>query len=195
MADVLLRFLALGFVSFGGPGAHLGYFRTTFVERLKWIDDAGYARLVALGQFLPGPGSSQVGFALGLHRAGLLGGLAAFLGFTAPSFLLMYLLSVAAGEWSDTLVLRGALHGFKLLAVVVVADAVAGMYRSFCRGPVLTALCLGTTAALWFAPSLATQFAVLGGAALVGAGLSPPRDTGARDTDPPDDDAPGHAPD
>ncbi|HCQ02228.1 MAG TPA: chorismate-binding protein, partial [Candidatus Latescibacteria bacterium] len=92
--DIFWRFLALGCVSFGGPAAHIGYFRTTFVERLQWLDEAAYARLIALSQFLPGPGSSQIGFAIGLRRGGLSGGAAAFLGFTIPSFVLMYLLAV-----------------------------------------------------------------------------------------------------
>jgi len=86
--SIFLRFLLLGCVSFGGPAAHIGYFRERFVEREKWLDDAAYGRLVALSQFLPGPGSSQVGFALGYRRAGILGALAAFLGFTLPSFVL-----------------------------------------------------------------------------------------------------------
>lgn len=77
--DIFWRFLALGCVSFGGPAAHIGYYQKTFVERLKWIDEAAYARLIALSQFLPGPGSSQVGFGIGLQRAGVAGGIAAFL--------------------------------------------------------------------------------------------------------------------
>ena len=89
--DVFWRFLLLGCTSFGGPAAHLGYFQKAFVEERKWIDQAAYSRLIALSQFLPGPGSSQVGFALGLRRAGLAGGVAAFVGFTLPSFLILYL--------------------------------------------------------------------------------------------------------
>ena len=83
--EVFWRFLALGCVSFGGPAAHIGYFQTTFVQKLKWIDEESYARLISLSQFLPGPGSSQIGFALGLRRAGFFGGVAAFIGFTLPS--------------------------------------------------------------------------------------------------------------
>ena len=94
--EIFYRFLALGCISFGGPAAHIGYFQTTFVQKLHWLDQDAYAKLVALSQFLPGPGSSQVGFAIGLRRAGLAGGLAAFLGFTLPSFILLYLLATLA---------------------------------------------------------------------------------------------------
>src|SRR3954468_24310304 len=87
LTEVLLAFLRLGFTSFGGPVAHLGYFRAEFVERRRWLDEAPYADIVALCQFLPGPASSQVGVSLGIMRAGLPGGLAAWLGFTLPSAL------------------------------------------------------------------------------------------------------------
>ena len=87
--EVFWRFLVLGCVSFGGPAAHIGSFQTAFVRKLKWIDEHSYGRLISLSQFLPGPGSSQIGFAIGLRRAGLAGGLAAFAGFTLPSFLLL----------------------------------------------------------------------------------------------------------
>lgn len=87
----------LGWVSFGGPAAHLGYFRHTFVEKLAWMDEAHYSRLIALSQFLPGPGSSQVGFAIGLARGGQLGAWAAFLGFTLPSFLLLLAVAYSGG--------------------------------------------------------------------------------------------------
>lgn len=124
--EIFWRFFLLGMVSFGGPTAHIGYFRTAFVEKLRWLDDAAYGRLIALSQFLPGPGSSQIGFAIGLNRAGLLGALAAFIGFTAPSFTLMYLLAIIPFE--PTPIFQGMIHGLKLFAVVVVADAVLSMY-------------------------------------------------------------------
>src|SRR5690242_1221311 len=120
---VFAVFLKLGLTSFGGPIAHLGYFRREFVERRKWLGDEAFADLVALCQFLPGPASSQVGFAIGLHRAGLLGGIAAFAGFTAPSAALM--LACAAGL--DILPARfaaPALHGLMLVAAAIVAHAV-----------------------------------------------------------------------
>jgi chromate transporter len=96
-AEVFLLFLRLGLTSFGGPVAHIGYFRTAFVERRRWIDGAAFADLVALCQLLPGPSSSQLGFALGLRRAGALGGLAAWAGFTLPSALVMAALGLGLG--------------------------------------------------------------------------------------------------
>ncbi|WP_197475700.1 chromate transporter, partial [Oleiphilus sp. HI0043] len=92
--SLFTQFFILGCTSFGGPAAHLGYFRKTFVENKKWISESSYSQLIALSQFLPGPGSSQVGFAIGLHRMGLLGGVLAFVGFTLPSFLIMLLVAV-----------------------------------------------------------------------------------------------------
>src|ERR1700676_136339 len=129
VGEIFRVFLRLGLTSFGGPIAHLGYFRHAFVERRRWIDEAGYADLVALCQFLPGPASSQVGFALGLLRAGPLGGLAAWAGFTLPSALLMIAFAYGAAEFSGP---AGAsiIHGLKLVAVAIVAQAVLGMARS-----------------------------------------------------------------
>jgi chromate transporter len=129
--DVLRAFAALGLTSFGGPVAHLGYFRTEFVQRRKWISDSAYLELVALCQFLPGPASSQVGFALGLMRAGWLGAMAAFVGFTLPSALV--LLAFAYGVTAlDGPLAQGALTGLKIVAVAIVAQAVMGMARSLC---------------------------------------------------------------
>ena len=130
-AEVLGAFLRLGLTSFGGPIAHLGYFREEFVVRRRWVDDASFVDLVALSQFLPGPASSQVGFALGLGRAGWAGGLAAWAGFTLPSALLLFLFASGAhlfsGPWAT-----GLLHGLKLVAVAIVAQAVWGMARVLC---------------------------------------------------------------
>lgn len=168
MWELFWRFLALGCVSFGGPAAHMGYFRAVFVERLKWLDEAAYGRLIALSQFLPGPSSSQVGFAIGYQRAGVAGGAAVFLGFTLPSFLLLFLLATAGGTLTDTVYFGGFVKGLKLLAVVVVADAVLGMYSNFCRSRLTGALCILTASALLIAPLMATQFAVLATGALVG---------------------------
>ncbi|MFG0320142.1 MAG: chromate transporter, partial [Planctomycetota bacterium JB042] len=169
MLGVFWRFLLLGLTSFGGPAAHLGYFRTAFVERLGWLDDAAFARILALSQFLPGPASSQVGFAIGLRRAGLAGGVAAFVGFTAPSFVLLVLLSVAGSQLSDHPGFLGVVHGLKLLAVVVVADATWTMAGRFCRTRTTAALGVLTAAALLAAPGLRAQFGALAIAALVGA--------------------------
>lgn len=168
MWELFWRFLALGCISFGGPVAHLGYFRTAFVDRLKWLDEAAYGRLVALSQFLPGPSSSQVGFAIGYQRAGVAGGVAVFLGFTLPSFVLLYLLAIAGSTVTETVWFGGFVKGLKLLAVVVVADAVLGMYATFCRRRLTGALCILTASALLVAPSMATQFAVLAAGALAG---------------------------
>ena len=168
MWELFWRFLALGCISFGGPVAHLGYFRTAFVDRLKWLDEAAYGRLVALSQFLPGPSSSQVGFAIGYQRAGVAGGVAVFLGFTLPSFVLLYLLAIAGSTVTDTVYFGGFVKGLKLLAVVVVADAVVGMYATFCRRRLAGALCVLTASALLVVPSMATQFAVLAAGALAG---------------------------
>jgi len=128
-AYVFLTFLKLGCTSFGGPIAHIGYFRHEFVERRKWLDDKTYADLVALCNFLPGPASSQVGIAVGISRAGLAGGLAAWLGFTMPSALALILFAygfTALGLSASA----GWLHGLKIAAVAVVAQAVWNMGRN-----------------------------------------------------------------
>ncbi|WP_421616682.1 chromate efflux transporter [Agrobacterium tumefaciens] len=128
-SEVFTAFLKLGVTSFGGPIAHLGYFRDELVVRRKWIDEAGYADLVALCQFLPGPASSQVGFALGLLRAGPLGALAAWTAFTLPSAILLLLLAMVAASIEGP-VGTGLLHGLKIVAVAVVAQAVWGMAKN-----------------------------------------------------------------
>jgi chromate transporter len=127
--EVLAVFLRLGLTSFGGPVAHLGYFREEFVNRRHWLDDKSYADLVALCQFLPGPASSQVGIAVGLLRAGYAGALAAWTGFTLPSALAMVLFAYGVGLVGDTAG-AGWLHGLKVAAVAVVAQAVLGMARA-----------------------------------------------------------------
>lgn len=165
---VALRFFVLGCVSFGGPAAHLGYFRRTFVQRLGWLDDDGYARLVALAQFLPGPVSSQVGFAIGLQRAGLLGGVAAFVGFTLPSFTVMTALAVGSRGWVDQSWLPGLINGLKWLALVVVTDAVIGLFQSFCRRALTQAMALVTAAAVLLSPWFWVQPLLLVVMALIG---------------------------
>ncbi|MFL4998802.1 MAG: chromate efflux transporter [Xanthobacteraceae bacterium] len=127
--EVLAVFLRLGLTSFGGPVAHLGYFRDEFVTRRRWLDDRAYADLVALCQFLPGPASSQVGIAIGLLRAGYAGALAAWTGFTLPSALAMVLFAYGVSALGDVAG-SGWLHGLKVAAVAVVAQAVLGMMRS-----------------------------------------------------------------
>ncbi len=168
MLLIFKTFFWLGWISFGGPAAHIGYFRQTFVEKLKWLDDSEYAQIVALSQFLPGPGSSQVGFALGYKRGGLAGACAAFLGFTLPSILIMLALAAASSHITDTNVFQNIVHGLKLLAVVVVADATWGMYNNFCRDKLTAGLCVATAIALLVAPGIATQMLVLLVAGLIG---------------------------
>ncbi len=158
-------FLRLGLTSFGGPVAHLGYFRSEFVTRRGWLGERAYADLVALCQFLPGPASSQVGMALGLTRAGYAGALAAWAGFTLPSALLMILFAQGLSHAAPL----GALHGLKVAAVAVVAQAVWGMARTLCadgrRVGIMVAAACGTLAV----PSAWGQVGVILAAA--GAGL------------------------
>jgi len=129
--EVLGVALRLGLTSFGGPIAHLGYFRDEYVVRRQWLDEKSYADLVALCQFLPGPASSQVGMAIGIARAGLPGALAAWLGFTLPSALLLVAFAFGVSA-IDTVAAAGWLHGLKVVAVAVVAQAVWGMAKSLC---------------------------------------------------------------
>ena len=129
--EVLRVFLKLGVTCFGGPIAHIGYFRDEFVVRRRWLDEQAYADLVALCQFLPGPASSQVGFSIGLMRAGYLGALAAWTGFTLPSAIVLVLFAYGAGALGGPIGI-GLLHGLKLVAVAIVAQAVWGMARTLC---------------------------------------------------------------
>ncbi|MGB0993091.1 MAG: chromate efflux transporter, partial [Akkermansiaceae bacterium] len=123
--------LKLGLSAFGGPVAHLGYFREVYVERCKWLSEGRYAELVALTQFLPGPGSSQLGAAIGYHRAGWFGGFAAWLGFTLPSALAMIAFAVGLANIQGALGM-GWLHGLKLAAIAVVIVATVGMRSKLC---------------------------------------------------------------
>jgi len=130
VAEVFAAFLKLGLTSFGGPIAHLGYFRAEFVERRKWLNESSYADVVALCQFLPGPASSQVGFTLGILRGnGLLGGLAAWFAFTMPSAIILFAFALGATALTGPIA-EGILHGLKLVAVAVVAQAIWGMANS-----------------------------------------------------------------
>ncbi len=163
--EVFLIFLRLGCTSFGGPVAHLGYFRTEFVERRRWLTEVEFAGIVGLAQALPGPGSSQTGYAIGLRRAGWLGGLAAWTGFTLPSAVLMLAFafghSVFAGRAGIAL-----LHGLQLVAVAVVAQAVLAMQRSLAPDWPRGLIALGAGAmALLGPPSYGTLLAILFGAA------------------------------
>jgi len=164
---IFRQFFLLGCMSFGGPAAHLGYFKRHFVDSLKWLSNARYAQLISLSQALPGPGSSQVGFAIGVERAGLLGGITAFIAFTLPSFLIMLLLAISAHQFDA--VYFAVIAGLKLFAVVIVADATLSMAKSFCTNYVLKLLAVLSTLALIFMPMLGTQIAILVIAATVGA--------------------------
>ncbi|BCK64925.1 chorismate-binding protein [Aeromonas hydrophila] len=175
MGQVFIQFLWLGCVSFGGPAAHIGYFQRTFVERLGWLTQAEFAQLLALCQLLPGPASSQLGFAIGRQRAGLAGALAAFAGFTLPSFLLLLAAAIGLGQLGNNIWLDAALHGLKLLALVVVADAVLTMSRQFCKTTRNQGIMVATAAALWWQPGLLTQLVMLAGAALLCARIDAPQ--------------------
>ena len=168
MIDVFLKFFFLGWFSFGGPAAHIGYFKTTFVDKLNWLSEQEYAQLVALSQFLPGPGSSQVGYAIGYQRAGVFGGIAAFVGFTLPSAILILSVAALSHTLMGSPVFNGVIHGLKLMAVVVVADATFGMYKSFCASKLTSALCVLTALTLLIIPGIYSQIAVLVVAALIG---------------------------
>ncbi|MGU5847940.1 chromate efflux transporter [Aeromonas hydrophila] len=178
MGQVFIQFLWLGCVSFGGPAAHIGYFQRTFVERLGWLTQAEFAQLLALCQLLPGPASSQLGFAIGRQRAGLGGALAAFAGFTLPSFLLLLAAAIGLGQLGNNVWLDAALHGLKLLALVVVADAVLTMSRQFCKTTRNQGIMVATAAALWWQPGLLTQLVMLAGAALLCARVGEPQTPG-----------------
>ena len=165
--EVLAVFLRLGLTSFGGPVAHLGYFREEIVARRKWLSEAAYADLVALCQFLPGPASSQVGIALGLRRAGLPGGLAAWLGFTTPSAIALILFAYGVAAFGDV---GGAgwLNGLKAAAVAVVALAVWGMAGSLCPDKPRAAIAIAATVAMLAWPTSWGQLTVIAAAGIIG---------------------------
>lgn len=170
--------LGLGLTSFGGPIAHLGYFERTYVQRRKWLSADDYAGLVALCQMLPGPASSQVGALIGLKRAGWAGAVAAWLGFTLPSALALYLFALAAPTLKDPLTLAG-LHGLKLVAVAVVAQAVWSMGRKLCPDRTRAGLALAAAALLLVSGGAIMQLGALaigavGGVLLCRNGDLPP---------------------
>jgi len=166
--EVFVVFLRLGLTSFGGPVAHLGYFREAFVAQRRWLSEQAYADIVALCQFLPGPASSQVGMVVGLSRAGYLGALAAWIGFTLPSAVALILFALGLSHYGN-LMPAGALHGLKVAAVAVVAQAVWGMARSLCPDtPRITLMALAAVA-VSLVPSPACQLGVMVVAGLIGA--------------------------
>ena len=166
--EIFWRFLLLGCISFGGPAAHIGYFQHTFVQNLKWLSHDAYSKLITLSQILPGPGSSQIGFAIGLQKAGLAGGISAFLGFTLPSFILMYWLAVSVDLDNPASWLTSISGGLKLLAVVIVLDAVFTMFSSFCKDRVSVLIMLLSMLFLVVYQSFYTQLLILLVAMLIG---------------------------
>ena len=174
MRELFLIFLRLGLTSFGGPVAHLGYFRSELVERRRWLTDAAYADLVALCQFLPGPASSQVVIGIGFLRGGYLGALLASLGFTLPSMLLMIAFGYGLIGLGDLPGVTAAVHALKLVAVAVVAQAIWSMARSLCPDRLRGSLALGAAACLLIWPSAMGQLAVILLAGVMGWRLCSP---------------------
>ncbi|HEY1244264.1 MAG TPA: chromate efflux transporter [Hyphomicrobiaceae bacterium] len=180
-AEVFRVFLKLGLTSFGGPVAHLGYFRSEIVERRRWLDERAYADLVALGQFLPGPASSEVGIALGLLRAGYAGALAAWVAFTLPSAIALVLFAygiAALGGATGS----GWLHGLKVAAVAVVAQAVLGMMRTLAPDRERASLAVAVAVLVSLVPSAWTQLAAIALGAVAGIALlhgEAPKDSAA----------------
>ncbi|HDE1998711.1 TPA: chromate efflux transporter [Klebsiella quasipneumoniae] len=171
--SVFLIFLRLGLTSFGGPIAHLGYFRAEFVTRRRWLSERSYADLVALCQFLPGPASSQVGIAVGLSRAGYSGALAAWAGFTLLSAIALILFALGISSYGDY-VSQGALHGLKVVAVAVVAQAVWGMARNLCTDGLRVTIMAIATRVVLLVPSAWGQVGVIAIAGIAGRLLFKP---------------------
>lgn len=165
--EVFMVFLKLGLTSFGGPIAHLGYFRAELVERRRWINDDQFGHLLAICQFLPGPASSQLGFSLGLLRAGWLGAFAAFVAFTLPSALMLIMFAAVLPLLSSPIG-QAAVHGLKLVACAVVADAVLSMAKKLCPDVPRQAIAVLSAAALILVASPMAQLVVVALAAIVG---------------------------
>lgn len=178
--SVFVIFLRLGLTSFGGPIAHLGYFREEFVTRRRWLSERSYADLVALCQFLPGPASSQVGIALGLSRAGHWGALAAWAGFTLPSAIVLILFALGISRYGSSLS-PSALHGLNVVAVAVVAQAVWGMARKLCTDGLCVTLMLIAACAVLLEPSAWAQVSVIVAAGVAGLLLFKPAQNAAHD--------------
>lgn len=172
--EVGAAFLKLGLTSFGGPIAHLGYFRREFVERRRWIDEEHFGQLLGLCQFLPGPASSQLGFSLGLLRAGWPGAFAAFVGFTLPSALLMFAFAVS-NEFLSGALGGSAVHGLKLVAVAVVAQGVLGMTRTLTPDPPRAMMAAVSAGLVVISGSAWMQLVVVAGGAVLGPWLCRPR--------------------
>jgi chromate transporter len=168
--EVFVVFARLGLTCFGGPIAHLGYFHKEFVVRRKWLDEKTYADLVALCQFLPGPASSQVGFSIGLLRARYLGALAAWIGFTLPSAVALVLFAYGAGELGGTLG-SGILHGLRLVAIAIVAQAIWGMARTLCPDRERASIATIVALIMLFSNTSAAQIGAIAFGAIAGSWL------------------------
>lgn len=173
IVEIFLVFLRLGLTSFGGPIAHLGYFREEFVTRRRWLTEQTYADLVALCQFLPGPASSQVGLAIGLTRGGYAGAAAAWIGFTLPSAVSLILFAIGISNYGDVLT-PGALHGLKVVAVAVVAQAVWGMARTLCPDSQRITIMVMACCLVLLIPTAWSQAGVILIAAVIGLWLIKP---------------------
>ena len=186
LTEIFATFLRLGLIAFGGPVAHLGYFHRWFVRDRRWLDDATYGQILALCQMLPGPTSSQTGFAIGIERAGLAGGVAAWLGFTLPSATIMIALGIAIQHLGG-IDSAGWLNGLKLAAVAVVAHALFGMARQLCPDWPRAGMAAASALMISLAPAAVGPFVVIIGGALAGVVLLPsptsaPTDLGTRVT-------------
>ncbi|HEX3365629.1 chromate efflux transporter [Phenylobacterium sp.] len=180
--EVFRAFLVQGLTAFGGPVAHIGYFRREFVERRGWLNEGAFADLLALAQFLPGPASSQLGMAIGLRRAGYLGLIAAWVGFTLPAGVAMialaYLAPQLAAGWGD-----GVLHGLQLAAAAVVLNALVAMARTLAVGPIRAGIAIGAGVGLILSPGPVPQILALIAGGLFGLGLL--REPGSTEPDDP----------
>ncbi|MCG3683841.1 chromate efflux transporter [Aliarcobacter butzleri] len=159
--SIFWHFFILGLFSFGGPIAHIGYFRKKFVEELKWLSDEEFSKIVALSQFLPGPSSSQVGFTIGLKKGGIIGGILAFIAFTTPSFILLYLAATFQNIYENNSVIYALMSGLKLFAVVIVADTTFSMFKALCKTTLSKIIFIFATLFLIFNQSFLSQILVL----------------------------------
>jgi chromate transporter len=172
LLEVFSAFLKMGVTAFGGPVAHIGYFRDEFVARRRWLDEATYADLVALCQFLPGPASSQVGMSLGILRAGIPGAVVAWFAFTMPSAVALVLFAYGVRTFG-ALIQGGVLHGLKVVTVAVVAQAVWSMGRTLCADRQRLTIALVAAGLLLWWPGTLAQLLAIGGGALLGWRLLP----------------------
>ena len=156
--SIFWHFFILGLFSFGGPIAHIGYFRKKFVEELKWLNDEEFSKIVALSQFLPGPSSSQVGFTIGLKKGGIIGAILAFIAFTTPSFLLLYLAATFQNIYENSTIIYALMSGLKLFAVIIVADATYSMFKTLCKTTLNKIIFVFATLFLIFNQSFFDQF-------------------------------------